>query len=435
MSSLLSKPTRTFIIYASVVLLASIPVYFFMVDTTWLQELDENNEIIAERAIYQLQRTDFQVHNPDSLFKFWNIIQPNARLERLNENGKMPADTTYSLYKSHVNPDFKMTKDRFRVLERAFIMNGNPFLLVVESNVEETYETVAMIAFITGVFFIILSRGFIVLSRRMSDRIWSPFRDTLSKLKGFRVDEGQMVAFASSDISEFEELNKVLERLMARNIEVFRMQKEFTENASHELQTPLAIIQSKLGMLLQSESISREQYHLVEGANVALARAVRINKDLLLLARIANDQFTSKEQIGMSEQITEVIDLFEQEFHRRAIALSMSLDSNAVLTANKFLFITVIQNLITNALRYCPAKGAIKIIAGQGRFAISNTGRKELNKAKLFQRFAVLDEDNPSTGIGLALVHSICLQNEWIISYSFESGMHHFEIFFQHAEG
>ncbi len=430
MNRLLNKPLRTFIIYASIVLLASVPVYFYAVDTIWLQELDENNDIIAERAVYQLDRTDFRIHNPDSLFTFWNIIQPNARLERLEENRKMPADNRYTIYKGHANPDYKRFKDRFRVLERAFLLDGRPYLLVVESNVEETYETVAVIALITGVFFLILSAGFVVLSRKMSERIWAPFRDTLARLKSFRVDEGQVATFTPSDILEFEELNRALERLMARNIEVFRTQKEFTENASHELQTPLAIIQTRLGMLLQSEPITSEQYHLVESANKALARAVRINKDLLLLARIANDQFSSKEEINMGDQIGGIIDLFGHEFDRRSIRLNTKIDEDAVILSNHFLFTTVIQNLITNALRYCPLNGQVDILLDENRFVISNSGIKELNKARLFQRFAVLDEDNPSTGIGLALVHTICRENDWDITYTFASDMHAFEIIF-----
>lgn len=431
MSKLLNKPLRTFIIYASVVLLASVPVYFFAVDRIWRQELDENNDIIAERAIYQLQRTDFRIHDADSLLTFWNLIQPNARLVALPHNEPMPADTTYTVYKGHINPDYKRFKDRFQVLERSFELEGRPWRLIVESNVEETYETVAVIAFISGFFFIILSTGFIFLNRKMSDKIWWPFRDTLEKLKNFRVDEGKVAEFPGSGIQEFEELNCALEKLMARNIDVFRMQKEFTENASHELQTPLAIIQSKLGLLLQSDPVSRDQYQLVEGAHKALARAVRINKDLLLLARIANDQFSSREEIRVSEQVREVIELLEHEFTRRSIELDTVLDSDATLSANSFLFITVIQNLVTNALRYCPAGGRITILTAPGRLLIANSGNKELNRARLFQRFAVVDEDNPSTGIGLALVHSICQQNRWDISYAFESGMHRFEIIFR----
>lgn len=435
MSKLLNKPLRTFIIYASAVLLASVPVYFFAVDMIWRQELDENNEIIAERAIYQLQLTDFRIHDADSLLTFWNLIQPNARLEPLPDNKPVPADTSYALYKGHVNPDYKRFKDRFQVLERSFELNGKPWRIIVESNVEETYETVAMIAFITGLFFIILSTGFIYLNRKMSGKIWLPFRDTLDKLKNFRVDEGKVAEFPASGILEFEELNRALEKLMARNIDVFRMQKEFTENASHELQTPLAIIQNKLGLLLQSDSVSREQCQLVEGANKALARAIRINKDLLLLARIANDQFSSEEEIRVSRQVSEMIELLEHEFQRRSVELTPVLDADVMVSANPFLFTTVIQNLMTNALKYCPPGGKITVFTGPGRLLITNSGNKPLNPARLFQRFAIVDEENPSTGIGLALVHSICQQNGWRISYAFEDGAHRFEIIFAGEEG
>lgn len=430
MSTLLNKPVRTFIVYASIVLLASVPVYFFTVDHIWLSELDENNEIIAERAIYQLERTDYRIHNPDSLFSFWNIIQPNARLERLDNGMAMPNDKTYTEYQDHVNPDYKWTKDRFRVLERAFFFNGEPYLLVVESNVEETYETVAIIGFITGGFFIILSAGFIVLSRRMSNRIWLPFRETLEKLRSFRVDESQRVVFPKTTILEFNELNDTLDKLIARNIGVFRMQKEFTENASHELQTPLAIIQSKLGLLIQSDSVSKAQYRLVEEADRALARAVRINRNLLLMAKVENNQFTSKETVKLAVEINEVIDLLGDEFKRRSITLHLAIDEQPVLFANQFLVTTVIQNMVTNALRYCTTGGEVSIVVEKNLFVIANSGTRPLNRDKLFQRFAVLDDNNPNTGIGLALAHGICKQNGWDVSYGFEKQTHRFTVVF-----
>lgn len=430
MSKLLNRPLRSFIVYASMVLLASIPVLFFAVDKVWRQELDENNDIIAERAIYQLRHTDFSLHHADSLFTFWNLIQPNARLEYLPVNEPIPGDSTYTIYKQHVKPGYKLLKDRFQVLARSFELDGRPCRIIVESNIEETYETVAVIAFITGIFFVILSTGFIFISRKMSDRIWAPFRDTLRKLKNFRVDEGRVPTFAPTGIAEFEALNAALEKLMARNIDVFRAQKEFTENASHELQTPLAVVQSKLGLLLQSEAVSSDQFHLVEGANKALARAVRINKDQLLLARIANDQFASKESIRINDQVDEILDLLGHEFERKSIQLNTTLSADAVLNTNKFLLVTVLQNLLTNALRYCTSGGEVSIVAEEKLFMISNSGVKELNTAKLFQRFAILDEDHPSTGVGLALVHSICTQNGWDISYRFASGSHKFEIAF-----
>lgn len=433
MRTLLNKPLRTFIIYASVVLLSSIPVYFFVVDAIWLQELDENNDIIAERARYQLERIDYEIHNQDSLFRFWNTIQPNSRIERLEKTAELPGNRKYTIYKHHVNPDYKWTKDRFRVLETAITINGQPCLLIIESNVEETYETVAIIGLITGVFFIILSAGFILLSRRMSGKIWAPFRDMLSKLKEFRVDEGKVVAFSHTDVLEFRELQGALEKLMDNNIQVFKLQKEFTENASHELQTPLAIIQTKLGLLLQSDAISMDQYRLVEEADKALARAIRINRNLLLLAKIENNQFTSKEEINVGEEITEVIDLLGDEFQRRSITLDASIDDTLVLYANRFLITTIIQNMVTNALRYCTMDGNVSIVAEKDRFVIANSGVRELKRDKLFQRFAVLDKNNPSTGIGLAMVHGICKQSGWDISYSFQENMHRFIIIFTNA--
>lgn len=429
MNNLLSKPLRVMILYASVILMLSVPVYFFVVDHIWLEELDENNDIIAERAIYQLHRTDFEAQNLDSLLKFWNVIQPNSRIEP-DQQGSSGKKVRYTVYKSHVNPDYKLLEDRFRVLEAPFELKGNKYKLVVESNVEETYETAGIIALITLSFLALLCFGFITLIKRMSARLWQPFRDTLDKLKDFRVDTGDIPDFPKSDISEFTELHQALERLMTKNIDVFNIQKEFTENVSHELQTPLAILQTELGVLFRSQPLTEEQYDLIERTHKALARAVRLNNDLLLLAKVANNQFVVVEDIDMQREILDMADLLENGFHRKSIKFTVDAPASYILSANKLLVTTLLQNLFTNALKYTPQNGEVQIILRRDRLTVANSGNNPLDKEKMFRRFARLTENMTSTGIGLALAQTICKNNNWSLNYSFHEGQHRFEVHF-----
>src|SRR5690606_31346503 len=177
---------------------------------------------------------------------------------------------------------------------------------------EETEKTVVAIAIITLVFFLVLVIGFLFLNRHLSVKLWEPFRNTLNKLKMFNLNDQTTIAFKKSDTLEFEELNIVLGKLLEHNISVYKTQKEFTENASHELQTPLAIIKNKLDLLLQKETITDRQYQIIEEINKALTRMTRINKNLLLLAKIENRQFDDNEQVNISLLIQQCLEQFEE---------------------------------------------------------------------------------------------------------------------------
>jgi signal transduction histidine kinase len=127
-------------------------------------------------------------------------------------------------------------------------IQGKPYLFTIQTNIEESHETIAVIALITVFFFVIIVVGLLYLNRKLSASIWKPFRGTLDQLKTFNLNSQNKIAFPASDTSEFEELNQSLYKLIERNVSAYKTQKEFTENASHELQTPLAIIKNKLDL-------------------------------------------------------------------------------------------------------------------------------------------------------------------------------------------
>src|SRR5690606_20238110 len=137
-------------------------------------------------------------------------------------------------------------------------INGKWYHLRIETNVEETDETMLAITIVTLLFFVLLVIGFIMLNRQIAKKIWQPFRNTLEKLKSFDLTTRQAVSFDQTDIEEFEELNQSLQKLINKNILVYTQQKIFIENASHELQTPLAVLKSKMNLLLQHKNITNE---------------------------------------------------------------------------------------------------------------------------------------------------------------------------------
>ncbi len=428
MNKLLNKSLKSFTIYALIVLAASVPAYLYLVDSIWLRELDEHNVIVADRTENQLNKLELSQTELNQNIVLWNKIQAGTNLQNttLEKNRK---DSTYTV--SRKNPYVKHKNiDRFRGLSRVIEINRETYLLTVETNVEETEETVVSIAILTFFFFVILVVGFLILNRRLSVKLWQPFRNNLAKLKAFNLNSQSNISFEKSSILEFEALNVALNKLIEHTISVYKSQKEFTENASHELQTPLAIIKNKLDILLQKEALTDRQYQLIEDINNALTRVSRINKNLLLLAKIENHQFDDSETINLSESIAECMEQLQEHFSNKDLNLKSSIDEDCVVTGNRILIEILINNLLLNAIRHNLQKGTVEVKLSKSVFIISNSGKRTLEKEHLFKRFKKSSEESSGSGLGLSIVEQICKRNQWTIDYDFAQETHIFKINF-----
>lgn len=429
MKKLLNKTLTAFTIYALVVLAASVPVYFYLVDSIWLSELDEHNAILANKikgGLDQLQLTDVELHQSIAL---WNKTQPGSRLEESERPLNSP-DSTYTVMRRNTYPGHDEV-DRFRGLQKIIAINGQTYQLNIETNVEETEETAAALAILTFIFFLILVIGFLLLNKRLSVRLWKPFQSTLAKLKRFNLNEQSNIAFEKTDTLEFEELNQVLNKLIEHNIATFKSQKEFTENASHELQTPLAIIKGKLDILLQQEVLSTRQYEIIEDIHKALVRSTRINKNLLLLAKIENRQFPENIITNISELSEQCITSLQEHIDNKQIRLETTIISAVSISCNPALLETLINNLLINAIRHTATAGTIRFHVTASGLIISNSGTKALPADALFKRFHKHSEDNSGSGLGLAIVKEICHLHQWNLDYQFRDNMHQFSIIFK----
>lgn len=285
-----------------------------------------------------------------------------------------------------------------------------------------------MIQFI--LIFGVLSLSLLVTMRLMTKRMWKPFDDTLSKIEQFNLEHSEIPNFISTDISEFIRLNNATEKLMNRDKGSYKTQKEFTENASHELQTPIAIFQSKLDLLMQ-ENLNEKQAEIVSELYAVSNRLSRLNKDLLLLAKIGNRQVGQFEEINIIRSIDRSIALFGDLYPSRAIAVS-DLSSRPIrLLVNQMLFESLVNNLVVNAIRNSAPNSVIGIEVDDWSMTVSNkndTGK--LDEKHLFQRFHKIGDLKSGNGLGLAIVKAICDYHGWIIRYSFEKGMHRFQVIF-----
>ncbi len=291
----------------------------------------------------------------------------------------------------------------------------------------------ALIALVLGI-------ALVVTLQIINKRLWHSFDETLQTIESFRLEDQQVPSFPVTRIKEFARLNKAITRLMEGNIKSYRMQKEFTENASHELQTPLAVFQSKLDILLQqSDNITESQAAIIQDLYEMTGRLSRLNRNLLLLAKMENNQFSKKEKVDVVEVINQLLPFLESLAGNLTIKTRFELGKQddgkvkLLLPANRSLLESLLNNLIVNAVRHNKPNGEITITLTPDSLIVSNTStEKALDANLIFNRFYRPSEKTKGNGLGLAIVKAVCDYHGWNVIYSYDksSSLHQFQVKF-----
>ncbi len=428
MKPLLSKTTRPFLIYVLAILLLSVPVYYFVIERIWISELDEHNRILARNTETEFNRIQLSPDELTDKIKFWNAVQPGLHLEAAPGN-IIITDTVFTAKKNSPYVP-KEADDNFRVLITSFPIQGKPYYLRATTSFEDTREVILVIALITFFFFVCILTGLLVINRKLSKTVWMPFRNTLEKLKLFNLNSQSKVVFDTTDTKEFEELNESLSRLIDHTVSTYSNQKEFTENASHELQTPLAILKNKLDIMLQTDDLTERQYIIAEEMNKALVRSASINRNLLLLARIDNNQYDSSGQFSFDAMLLQSLELLQEYFDQKNINITTNIDTGVIVRGNSSLTDVLINNLLLNTIRHTPAARNISVTLTKSVFETANPGEQALDADLLFRRFSKFSTDNSGSGLGLSIVQEICRLHHWTVQYRFENAHHIFSVRF-----
>jgi signal transduction histidine kinase len=231
--------------------------------------------------------------------------------------------------------------------------------------------------------------------------------------------------------TEFDELNKVLLNLINNVNAAYYIQKQFVENASHEMQTPLAIIRSKLELLINQPDLTEKAAFLLGDITEANDRLSQMNRTLLLLAKIENSQFPNTEEINISQMLQLLLNNFQQHYDHFP-TLTATIEDAVIVTADRSLIEILLSNLVNNAILHNKSGGEINIVLQASFFLIENTGLPlEVNPEELFERFKKGSYQTKTTGLGLALVKQICLLYQYKISYEYQDGWHKVKVIFR----
>lgn len=296
---------------------------------------------------------------------------------------------------------------------------------ILQSLLESEDLQMAIFYFMSGLFMLVLLALFL-LNRWLSASAWSPFFKSLSILNSWKIGENKAVSFDRTNISEFDQMNRTLENMMQKIQVDFVNLKEFTENASHEIQTPLAIIKSKLEQVLQDQTLSEQQHQRIRAAFESAIRLSKLNEALLLLSKIENQQFVEVSNVDFCHLIQSRVEYLEELFALKHIDVKVSLDEKVIFYMNPILAEILINNLLSNALRHNVINGKVIISAQNNAITISNSGKQaEVDVSRLFHRFAKQTTSSESTGLGLAIANEICKIYQLELKYSYSDGMHH----------
>lgn len=265
----------------------------------------------------------------------------------------------------------------------------------------------------------------------ISSWLFRPFQSTLQKIRSFNLKKEEKLAFTQTTTKEFDQLNGFISQMTDKARRDYIALKEFSENAAHEMQTPIAVAKGKLELLLENPALNEEQLPLIQSAQAALSKLSRLGQSLALLTKIENNEFTAAETTDFSKVVGQSIIMFQDICDLKGLKLTSQIEQGISLPINASIADILISNLIKNAIRYNLPEGWVKVRLDKKQFIVENPGiPPSIPTNQLFERFRKSNQSGASLGLGLAIVKKICDVNNYSVDYIFKDGIHQLKITF-----
>lgn len=398
-----------------IVLLIAGAGYYFLLNYVLKDQLDETLKVeqveiqdfiqthhsLPPATTYKDQRIEFK--KTDKLFpqKFRTLMLYNAE-EKENELSRQ------LLFPVKVNEEY--------------------YTALVTKSQEDTEKIIGVILLITLGLIILLGFLLFFANRFLVKRLWKPFQATLSSIKNFDLNAPAAIKTEKTAIHEFNELNESVSLMTEKVVKDYVSLKQFTDHASHEMQTPLAVINSKLDILIQDPALNEKNLQDLQVIYDAVDKMSKLSRSLLLLARIENNQFFEKQEINFREITENIIQELDEWIREKSLSIDNEI-SDLQVTMNRQLADTLIANLVVNAIKHSARQDKIQLWSEKNIFIISNPGIEPLAEDRVFSRFWK-SEYSDGTGLGLAIAKHICDHYGFLLQYEFRKGTHFFSIVF-----
>lgn len=421
---LLSKSLKGLIVYSVLILVISVPVFYFELKSIVAEDVDE--DLVAQKTDLVKRLEKVIIKKP---FEYFEVFEPDIHIKPTKSKQTYDSIYTVVFYDS-----IAKEKVPHRVLECTVFLNGELYTITINKSLVDYDNLINSIVTVQTIILLFIIIGLLLITRFQSKKLWQPFYTTLTKLQEYKIESEESVRFEKTDIDEFADLNKTISNLTNRNHQVYLSQKEFTENASHEIQTPLAVFQGKVELLMQTTPLTKDQAELITELSEASQRMNRLNKALLLLSKIDNNQFTYIESVNIGKVVKKIAGHFSNALNQKNISIHMHIVGDTIIKADHALVEILISNLLSNSIRHNIPNGRITVMSESNQVIISNSGNaKSLDKSRLFKRFQKQTVDTNSLGLGLEFAKRICNLYKWEIAYSYSDEMHSFKVRFNNS--
>ncbi len=327
--------------------------------------------------------------------------------------------------------------DSFTPFRYIFASGSTPqkkgFIITIYRVTEEKNELLQAIGLYMFFLFFSLFIISILINYLIARRLWRPFYDSVNKAESFDIQSDKPLDLPDTDIKEFNQLNDVFYYMTSKMRYDYLNLKEFSENAAHEIQTPLAIIRSKADILMQQKGLNRDSINLLKSINEATTKLFKLNQGLLLIAKIDNQIFHEKKKISLRKILEKGLENYKEIMELKKIKAEMTATDDAVVEMNDVLAEVLVSNLLSNAVRFNFDNGFIKCQIDKLDFIITNSGLPlTISPEDLFKRF-YKGSDNPrSVGLGLSIVKKITEAYGMSISYTNHDNIHEIRLRYCH---
>ena len=380
--------------------------------------LENYGEILMESALHDpsILETEGSLM---SFYKFTPISEEEGRHYR------------QVFYDATVYIELEDEDEPVRVMCTAFRMpDGQYYELKLMSSILERDDMGEAMLWYLGALFLLFLICTSIGIQLVLKRVFRPLHRLLDWLHCIQPGKEVPPLDNPTKIREFRQLSDAALDMGNRSYKAYEEQKQFIENASHELQTPLAIVRGKVELLAESEGMTEQQMEQLDEIYATLGRAVKLNKSLLLLSRIENGQYTEMEDVSVDEILDELLpDLMDIYEHKQVRLIRKREEQPFIIRCNHSLAQILVSNLVKNSLLHNREGGELQVLTTPTSLVIKNTGDVPLDGEKLFRRFYHgMDGKKDSTGLGLAIARSIALSSSLKLTYEWQDGMHTFRL-------
>ncbi|HEY8956572.1 sensor histidine kinase [Chitinophaga sp.] len=414
---LLTKTTLYFLLIMLPVFTAGAFYLYSKFNKEIKHETDE--ELVNDKLQWMRYLDTARVDNP-----IFHVSTPEFNL-RPTENA---AQTGHQLKSVDIYQEPENTYAPFRQLTQVIHVNNKNYELVLRKSVIEKDDLVnniihVMLAAFAGLLLFVLVSNWLI-----SKSVWKPFYRSLGKIQKLQLNKLEAIVFERTTTHEFNQLNTALGNMTTRIHGDYTSMKELTEDAAHEMQTPLAIAQSKLELLLQDDTLSETQQNSILASYEELQRLSRLNHNLLLLAKIENQQYPVTAQPDLCTVVEKYLLLFEELIKEKELQIHKEMTATAPWPLHPALADILVSNLLGNAIKYNYTQGNITIRITTDTFTVSNSSHlPEIPANVLFQRFKKHNSNyTNSNGLGLAIIKKMADSYGFSVQYAYANGEHNF---------